>query len=109
MFKKKKELKLKKIEKAIQELEKQKQELLFIREQLTSSTPKVDISNLYVWKDKNLCSIVRLDIKKISGINWGGKGVEVDGYQSTLTDVFTNDIVYHPLHLFRVCYNSGIR
>lgn len=85
---------LKEIEEAKQQLEAQKQELLFIKEQLEDSTPKVDISNIYVWKDNDLYSIVRLDVQKIHGRNWSGAGVETDGYLSTLIDIFTNNIVY---------------
>ena len=86
--------KRKKIQKEIEKLELEKKELLFIKEQLDVSTPKIDISNIYVWKDKGLCSIVRLDVQKFCGRNWGGAGKEVDGYFSTLTDVFSNNIVY---------------
>lgn len=39
-------LNIKKIEKAKQQLEVEKQELLFIKEQLEDSTPKVDISKI---------------------------------------------------------------
>lgn len=85
---------LKQIEEAKQQLEAEKQELLFIKEQLEDSTPKVDISNIYVWQDKGLYSIVRLNVQKIHGKTWGGIGKETDGYLSTLTDIFTNNIVY---------------
>ena len=95
MFGNKKRLEqLEQIETARKQLELEKQELLFIKEQLENSTPKVDVSDMYVWKDKGLCSIVRLDVKKFRGRNWGGIGQEVDGYLSTLTDIFSGNIVY---------------
>lgn len=72
--------------------ENKKQELLFIKEQLDDSTPKIDISNVYVWKTQHLYSIVKLEIKKIHGITFLGK--EADGYQSTLIDIFSNNIIY---------------
>lgn len=49
--------------------ENKKQELLFIKEQLDDSTPKIDISNVYVWKTQHLYSIVKLEIKKNSWNN----------------------------------------
>lgn len=92
MFKTKKELK--QLEEARKQLENEKQELLFIKEQLENSTPKVDISNVYIWKDKDLYSIVKLNVTKYRGYNWGGLGKEVDGYHSTLTDIFTNEVIF---------------
>lgn len=77
-----------------QELKREKQELLFIKEQLEDSTPKIDISNVYVWEDKGVYSIVKLDIQKIRGINLFHLGQEVDGYESTLIDIFSNNVIY---------------
>ena len=95
MFGKKKRLEqLEKIEQARKQLKLEKQELLFIKEQLEDSTPKVDVSNIYVWQHQGLFTIVRLDVEKFRGRNWGGLGDEVTGYLSTLTDIFTNNIVY---------------
>jgi len=84
----------KQLEETKEQLKIEKQELLFIKDQLENTTPKVDISNMYVWKDKNLCSIVRLDIQKIHGRSFGGVGPKTDGYLSTLIDIFTNNILY---------------
>lgn len=88
---------LKEIEESKRQLEAEKQELLFIKKQLEDSTPKVDISNIYVWKDNDLYSIVRLDIKKIHSKKLGGNGVKTDGYLFTLIDIFTDDIVYQKI------------
>lgn len=92
MFESKKRLKL--IEEARQQLETEKQELLFIKEQLEDSTPKIDISDLYVWEENGLYSIVRLNVLNIRGVTWSGLGVERNGFESTLTDIFTNEITY---------------
>ena len=92
MFGKKK--RLEQIEQSRKQLELEKQELLFIKEQLEDSTPKIDVSNIYVWKDKDLWSIVRLDVEKFRGRNWGGIGQEVGGYLSTLTDIFSGNVIY---------------
>ena len=80
------------LEKMKQQIEIEKQELIFIKEQLEDSTPKVDISDLYIWKDKGISSIVRLEVEKIDGQNYRGRNVS--GYQSTLIDIFTGKIVY---------------
>lgn len=92
MFKTKKELK--QLEEVRKQLENEKQELLFIKEQLGNSTPKVDTSNIYIWEDNGLYSIVKLNVTKYRGYNWGGLGKEVDGYHSTLTNIFTNEVIF---------------
>ena len=80
--------------KRLQEIEKEKQELLFIKQQLEDITPKVDISNIYVWKENRIYSIVKLDIQKIRGTCAFLGGKEVDGYESTLIDIFSNNVIY---------------
>jgi len=85
---------LKEIEEAKYQLEKEKNELLFIKNELNDSTPKIDVSNIYVWHDKGIYNIVRLNINEVHGRNLGGYGKMVNGYHSTLTDIFTNNIVY---------------
>lgn len=90
MFGNKKKLKQIKAEK--QKLEELKAELLFIKKNLEDTTPKIDSSDLYVWRENGLSSIVKLTIKNFRGKN--GYGIEKDGYESTLTDIFTNKIIY---------------
>ena len=58
---------LKQIEEARKQLEEEKKELLFIKEQLEDSSPKVDVSNIFVWEDKGVYSIVKLDVQLIHG------------------------------------------
>lgn len=58
MFKNKK--RLKELEDTRLELEKEKQELLFIKEQLDNTMPKIDISNVYVWYDNDIYSYAYL-------------------------------------------------
>lgn len=86
--------KLKQIAEARYQLENEKQELLFIKEQLEDSTPKIDVSNVYIWKDKKLSSIVRLDIEKIRISYLPMTSLGIDGYRSTLTDIFSNALIY---------------
>ena len=99
MFKSKKILQ--QIEKEKQELllikeqiEKEKKELQFIKEKLEASTPMVDISDVYVWLYKGEYSIVRLNVEKIRGRLLNGNGPLVDAYCSTLFDIFTNNVIY---------------
>ena len=85
---------LKQIKKEKEELFLIKEELLFIKEQLEDGTPKVDISNVYVWKDNGLYSIVKLNVEKFRGATWGGLGRERNGFRSTLVDIFTGKTIY---------------
>ena len=98
MFKRKKELK--KLEEKRKELEKEKQELLFIKQQLNDNSPKIDISNVYIWKYKDIYSLVYLNEKEILGIDIVNR--ERNGYSSTLTDIFSDEIVYKKSSLDRI-------
>ena len=89
MFRNKKVLK--QIIEERKKLETLKNELLFIKENLEDTTPKVDISDLYVWEEDGLFSIVKLNIESIHWTTWYGKR---DGFKSTLVDIFTNKILY---------------
>ena len=80
------------IKEARNELENEKKELLFIKKLLEDQTPKIDISNVFVWYDNGLYSLVRLEVKKIKGKNCFGN-IE-DGYESNLIDIFSNCLVY---------------
>ena len=92
MFKNKKMLECIKEERL--KLEKEKEELLFIKECLNNDSPKIDISDLYIWHDKGIYYIVRLDVTYIKGRTFGGVGKIAYGYDSILTDIFTNRIIY---------------
>lgn len=88
MFSKKRLIEIKEKE---EYLEKLKKELLFIKQNLEDTTPKIDISDLYIWSENGLNSIVRLNVKKIHGRTIFG---DEDGYESTLVDIFSNKIIY---------------
>lgn len=92
--------------KKLQRIEREKQELLFIKQQLEDSTPKIDISNVYVWKYYDVYSIVRLDVQPFRGINFWGK--EVDAYQSTLIDIFSSRIVYQKKSMDTIQQNEWV-
>ena len=100
MFKNKKILK--EIQDEKEHLEKIKEELLFIKNQLEDTTPKIDISELYVWEENGLYSIVKLDVKNIRGRAYFGLGLEENGFETTLIDIFTNNIVYHRCAIERI-------
>ena len=85
---------LKQIEVAKQQLEKEKQELLFIKNQLEETTPKIDISNVYIWEEQEVCSIVKLEIKKLKPNTLEEEKAGTVRYLSTLTDIFTNNIIF---------------
>ena len=106
MFRKKKILK--EIQEEREQLEKEKQELLFIKYQLEDTTEKVDISDLYIWENNGLYSIVRLNVTDFSGRNWSGLGRLVNGYRSTLTDIFTNKVIYEKTSTEKICTEERI-
>ena len=82
---------LKQIEEEKNYLETLKNELLFIKQNLEDTTLKIDISDLYIWSENGLNSIVRLNVKKIHGRSIFG---QEDGYESTLVDIFSNKTIY---------------
>ena len=93
MFGKKKQLK--EIEDKLQRIEKEKEELLKIKEMLDDQSPKIDISDLYVWEDKKNYYIVNKKERPITGRCMGGKGPRCNGMESTLIDIFTNKVIYN--------------
>lgn len=103
--------KTKYLEQLKEQIEKEKKCLQFLKEQLEDKSEKIDISNVYVWKDvdtgesiKNAYTDVRGIIKKtyyslvyLSVVPMIGKdkwGRTVQGYRSTLTDVFSKNVIY---------------
>ena len=69
-----------------------KQELEFIKNQLEETSPKIDITNVYVFEKNGIYSFVRLQVEKIEGL-WLNT-FQVEGYLSTLTDIFSNQIIF---------------
>ena len=81
-----------KSKKKLEEIEKIKKELNYIKEQMGEENKLIDINNLYVWECNGKFNIVNLDIKEIYGRTW--IGAEVKAYKSTLKDIFTNEVIY---------------
>ncbi len=81
-----------KSKKKLEEIEKIKKELNYIKEQMGEKNKLIDINNLYVWECNGKFNIVNLDIKEIYGRTW--IGAEVKAYKSTLKDIFTNEVIY---------------
>jgi len=81
--------------KALQEekikLEKEREELLFIKKGLDENQEKIDISDIYIWQVDNIFNIVKLDVKNIVGTSLSKV---VRGYHSTLTDIFSKKVIY---------------
>ena len=84
--------KSKKIEKQIQKLEAIKQEIEFIQNQLKETSPKIDITDVYVFEKDGVYSLAKLHVENIDGL-WLNK-FHVDAYLSTLTNIFTNEIIF---------------
>jgi len=77
-----------------EKLAEEKEQLLFIKEQLEDKSPKMDFSNIYVWEDKGLYSLVRMEVSDFVGRRRSGSGPECIGHKSILIDIFTGDVVY---------------
>ena len=92
MFGKKKQSR--EMENKLLEIKREKEELLKIKELLEDTTPKVDISNVYVWECDGISSIVRYYVKPIVGNALSGAGPIKNGFESTLIDIFSEQIVY---------------
>ncbi|MBQ9072147.1 MAG: hypothetical protein IJY25_03210 [Bacilli bacterium] len=92
MFGKKK--KIEEIEEKLQTIRHEKEELLKIKEMLDDVSPKIDISDIYVWQHNNISYIVRQYIKPIVGNCLGGAGPLRHGFESTLVDIFNNNVIY---------------
>lgn len=83
--------------KEIEMLQKEKQELLEIKEKMlnTNNPDFIDISNVYIWKVNGIKNIVWLKERKIIGRMLQGLGPETSGYETSLIDVFNEKIIYN--------------
>jgi len=77
-----------------QELERYKLELLKIKEILDDQSPKIDISELYVWTLRNISYIVKKEEQKIVGASMWGLRQNVNGFHSKLIDIFNHQTIY---------------
>lgn len=84
----------KELESKLSEIKREKEELLKIKELLEDTTPKVDISNVYVWECDGISSIVRYYVKPMVGRALGGAGPIRNGFESTLIDIFSEQSIY---------------
>ncbi len=77
-------------------LEKEKLELLKIKDQLenTNNPDMIDVSNVYIWEVNGVKNIVELKERSIVGRTMNGLGREASGYESKLIDVFTGKVIY---------------
>lgn len=93
------------IEEEIKKLKKLKEELLFIKNNLDDKSPKVDISDVYIWEVDSIYNIVKLQEEKIVGYRVGGFGRKVSGYKgykSILIDIFTNKEIYRKENIDKI-------
>ena len=81
-------------QKEIEKLRKEKEELLMIKEMLEDKSPKVDVSDVYVWEYNGISYLVRCYVKTMVGNALGGVGPIRNGFESTLIDIFSEQLVY---------------
>lgn len=87
-------LKIQELERQKEELERQKEELAKIKEILDDKSPKVDISEFYVWELRGVSYIVKKEEKNIIGDSMFGLKRNVSGFHSKLIDIFNQQTVY---------------
>ena len=80
------------IEEKLKQIEREKQELLKIKEILEDNYPKIDIKDLYVFSVDDISYIVRMQVDKKPGIDYFQN--KIMGNHSKLIDVFSNKIIY---------------
>lgn len=83
-----------KIQKQIKKLQEEKEELLRLKEIMEGTSPKIDITYVYVFEENGFNYIVKSCATKIRARLLNGKGPMADGYESTLVDVLTNKVIY---------------
>ena len=76
----------------LEELRNEKNQLLRLKEILEEQSPKIDISDVYIFSHNGINSIVTLKIKMVSNYNNDIRKTQM--LESTLTDIFSNTIVY---------------
>ena len=96
------EKKLDEIKKEKEALQKEREQLLKIQEMMknTNNIETIDISNVYVWRKKNVYYLVNL--KEEKAIEKGNSEIEYHGYKATLTDIFSEKIVYEKFSSYKI-------
>lgn len=92
MFKRKKQIL--EVENKLQDIKRETEELLKIKAMLDDKSQKVDINNLYVWENKGIYYIVKMEVNSITGRCLSRKGPRRNGLESILIDIFTNKVIY---------------
>ena len=105
MFGRKKEIE---INIKLKEIEKEKEELIKIKELLDNQSPKIDISDIYVWEVDGISYIVKSCVKPIRMACMLSCGRMVNGFHSQLIDIFNNKIVYEKQSLNKIDYREFI-
>lgn len=98
MFKKQK-LILEENKKTLENIKREKEELLEIKRMLEDNSEKVNITNVFLLNRKGHFNFVELKSTKISGTTALSKGRVIDGYHSELIDIFSRVIVYEKNHV----------
>lgn len=96
---------LKEIETAKQQLENEKAEVLreraelqFIKDQLEDTSPKVDITGVNIVEKQGIKYLANAFCDRCTGKN--GLGINVKGYDSTLVDIFSNQVIHKKTSIY---------
>ena len=85
----------------LEQIENEKKELHLMKKVLEDSSPKVDISNLYVYEENRIYFIVeRIDKETIGRAVYYNKAVKC--VRTTLIDIFTKKAIYDELNLVKM-------
>lgn len=82
------------LKRTIIEVRKEREQLEYIKSLMEEDSPKINISNVYVFKNNNIKYIVKYEIRK-DGRTVNLKEVNPNNfYYSRLIDIFSNQIIY---------------
>lgn len=107
MFKKQK-LILEENKKVLEDIQREKEELLEIKRMLEDSSEKINITNVFLFNRKGNYNFVELKVEKINGPTSRSKGRIVDGYHSELIDIFSRVIVYEKRNVYPIQFEETI-
>lgn len=96
------EIKLEQIIEEKEALQKEREQLLKIQEMMknTNNIETIDISNVYVWRKNNVYYLFELKEEKTT--QKGVSNVEINVYKITLTDIFSEKIIYENFSSYKI-------
>jgi len=97
---KKRKRELQELEEQKKELTREREELLKIKEIMEDKSPKIDITDVYVFEINGISYIVKYYVDRIRGQLLSGR--VTNGYRSTLVDIFTKKIIHQKDSLAKI-------